>query len=436
MSDGSVLNGLGRGMKAFVAAEVALNSNFGELSRKNGAADTENIMTLADYMKKERPEKLKNWNPELRDDDKLMRTYVVPMVMPNGQRIDLVVNAKGRDIAQIYIDEEGDKRFHLDDSVKENIRIMTKGAIDKDKGYEREFIPKNLEELAEKISKDELVPKTQEDVAERKEKVDNEKLEGKEEKDDEKSLDEVAKEIGVPTEALEIFCKENDINPNSIKGSNIIQNTPKLQRQLGTKLAVPPGGEVIALRVNDIDASTKLAIIGLDGSTLDFNEEHDGERDEEKILSEIVPEGANGEMTQDTDEALKEKLELEAKDGNTNEVEAEINHDGDQAYFEERYNKIKEEENAAIEEINNDESLNGTEKARMIADLKADSYAKVESLQRETNIDSPELSKQELGEAQQAENEAEKSEVLKVGKDTVEAVGRVLGPKNADRYGF
>lgn len=418
MADGSVLNGLGLGMKAFIAAEVAFNSNFGEMSRKNGAADTQNIMTLSDYMKKEKPDKLKNWNPELRDDNKLMTTYVVPMTMPNGERIDIVVNSKGHDIAQIYINEDPKNRFHLDDSVKDKIRMMTEGAIDKNKAYEREFIPKNLEELAEKISKDELVPKTQEDVKERKQKADSRALEREQggEEEEEKTVEEVAKELGVPPTAIESFCKDNNINQNRIKGSNIIQNTSKLQRQLGTKLDAQIGASVIALRVDGVDGKNKLAIVGLDGATLDFNETHSGERDEDELLADICPEGANGSIEQETDENIKDEIELEQDNGDRIEYEANVSKEGNIEYFQERFNKIKDMMKSAKEQVESDTSLNKADRARMLADLEADEYVQLEQLQKETGIQIPELSSKELDEAQKAENEAEVEEIKERNK--------------------
>lgn len=417
MAEGSVLNGLGLGMKAFIAAEVAFNSNFGEMSRKNGAADTQNIMTLSDYMKKENPDKLKNWNPELRDDNKLMTTYVVPMTMPNGERIDIVVNSKGHDIAQIYINEDPKNRFHLDDSVKDKIRMMTEGAIDKNKAYEREFIPKNLDELAEKISKDELVPKTQEDVKERKQKADSRAVEKEQSsEEEEKTVEEVAKELGVPPTAIESFCKDNNINQNRIKGSNIIQNTSKLQRQLGTKLDAPIGASVIALRVDGVDGKNKLAVVGLDGATLDFNETHSGERDEDELLADICPEGANGTIEQETDENIKDEIELEQDNGDKIEYEANVNKEGNIEYFQERFNKIKDAMKSAKEQVENDTSLNKADKARMLADLEADEYVQLEQLQKETGIQIPELSSKELEEAQNAENKAEMEETKELIK--------------------
>lgn len=441
MAKENLLNELGMGMKALVASQVALNSNFGEMSRRNGAADTQNIMTLADYLKVEKNDKLKNYNPELRDDDRLMKTYVVPLTMPNGERIDIVVNSKGLDIAQIYVNEDPENRFHLDDSVKDKIRMMTEGAIDKNANYEKEFVPKNLEELAEKISKDELIPKTQEQVKEREKKADSRAFEenekqkeeenekdGIEQEDDEKSFEEVAEELNVPVGAIEAFCKEQEINPNKIKGSNIIQNTEKLQRQLGTKLQAQEGSDVIALRVDGVDGTQKLAVIGMDGTTLDFNKSHVGERDEAKLLSDICPTGANGKIGQETNEALKDTLELKDDDGSKKEYEADINREGNTQYFLEKYEKIKAEMEKAKNEIENDDTLSPADKARKLADLEANEYADLENLQKETGITIPNLQKEELAEAQQAENEAELAYGVEKAKEFADdTIGTMAG---------
>lgn len=431
MAKEDVFNELGYGMKAFIAAEVAFNSNFGEMSIRNGAADTQNITTLADYLKKEKNDKLKNYNPELRDDNRLMTTYVVPLTMPNGERIDIIVNKKGQDIAQIYVNEDDKNRFHLDDSVVEKIRMMTDNAI-KDPKYAEEFLPKNIEELAEKISKNELIPKTQEDVKERKEQADSKALEKNEEEieadekgEEEKSLEEVASELNVSPSAIEKFCEDQGISPNSIKGSNIIQNTEKLQRQLGTKLQAPDGAEVIALRVDGVNGNQKLAVIGMDGATLDFNESHAGERDEEKLLSEICPTGANGKIGNETDENLKDTLNLEDENGNK-EYEANIKHEGNVEYFNERYAKIKAVMEEAKNAIENDSELAPEEKARKIADLEANEYVELEKLQGETGIIIPELSQQELSEAQQAENDATLKEDVAKAKEIMGVVGGTI----------
>ncbi len=430
MADGSVLNELGMGMKAFIAAEVAFNSNFGEMSRKNGAADTQNIMTLSDYMKKEKPDKLKNWNPELRDDNKLMTTYVVPMTMPNGERIDIVVNSKGHDIAQIYINEDPKNRFHLDDSVKDKIRMMTEGAIDKNKAYEREFIPRNLDELAEKISKDELIPKTSEEVKEREAKADKRAFEQEEKgnDEDEKTVEEVAQELGAPPSAIEKFCEDQGIKPGSIKGSNFIQNSSKLQRQLGNKINVPVGAPVLALRVSGIDNDTKLAIVGVDGETLDFNEAHSGERDEDRLLSELCPEGSNGKFNEEPE--IDDSVTVK-ENGVEQEYEADLSEQAKKELFEERVAKIKATVESARAEIENDSSLSKSEMARLLADLEASEYAELEALQRETGVYSDEISKKELAEAQSAENKAEIEETKDVIKGvagaTIATAGAIAG---------
>ena len=45
-------------------------------------------------------------HPEKMDNDKLMRTYVIPLVLDNGEQIDLIVNSKGQDMACVYLDED------------------------------------------------------------------------------------------------------------------------------------------------------------------------------------------------------------------------------------------------------------------------------------------------------------------------------------------
>ena len=258
--------------KAWIASKTSLNSNFGDLSFKNGAISTDEITTLSDYLKKERPDKLKNWNPELNDDNRLQTTYVVPVTMPNGERIDLIVSSKGRDIAQIYVNEDPENRFHLDNKVVENILKMTgdeKNEMRKSgdfEAYKKEFLPQNIEELAEKISRDELIPKTQEQAKERKNKAlgidnktysedeiskeDNEIIENKEGA----SVEEQLKEAGISQDAIERFCAENKINPSAIISITAISDAKGLSEMLGKDIG---SSKVIAIKARNQDGGLK-----------------------------------------------------------------------------------------------------------------------------------------------------------------------------------
>lgn len=390
-------------MQSFVAAEVSLNSNFGDLSFRNGSIQTNRIRTLADYMKTEKPLNLQSWNPELKDDNKLMRTYIVPIVLPNGENIDLVVNSKGQDLAQIYINESGSKRFHLDDSVRDKIVTMAGAEILAKGKYNREFLPKDLEEMAEKISKDELIPKDSEKVETRKKKADDKAMDDSREEENEKKPEEVAEEAGVSLDELEKFCKENGLPISAIKGASQIQKTEKLEDKMEKNLNALDGETIIALRISGINGkiNDSLGLMNQDGTTLDMS----GEKDE--LLEKLVPEGYDGDEVEDIDKLLEaERIKIKNDvTGKEEEYDIDPSNKGNGEYFREKLEKIKEKVSELVNEINSREPFTASD-AREIADVTASAYGRLCALERESDVDATSVSENMLAEAQAAENKA------------------------------
>lgn len=153
--------------KCWVASEATMNASCIDRegnSHKlmNAAIETEKITTLADYMKygDTRP---KNFDPSLRDNEKLMRTYVVPVTLFNGEKIDVIVNSRGQDMACVYFDREGNQNQFLV-TPRMQKEIMSKGlknveGIISTEMAKEGLIPKSLDEFSEEVAKDTLVPK-------------------------------------------------------------------------------------------------------------------------------------------------------------------------------------------------------------------------------------------------------------------------------------
>ena len=101
------------GMRSWVAALSSFNAscigeNGNRVNVMDCGIDTQNISTLGEYLGKYDRSRIDNQDISRQiDNDKLMRTYVIPLTLPNGQQLDLVVNANGQDMACIYKDEEG-----------------------------------------------------------------------------------------------------------------------------------------------------------------------------------------------------------------------------------------------------------------------------------------------------------------------------------------
>ena len=138
--------------KCFVAALATMNASY--LSREgnvrsasNAAIDTMKIKTLAEYYKGD-PEKFKTYDPSKLDDNKLMRTYVIPLVLDNGETLDLIVNSKGQDMACVFLDEDSkEHQFQLTPRMKNEIMRNGINGIETKLNVSDFLEPKTLEEF-------------------------------------------------------------------------------------------------------------------------------------------------------------------------------------------------------------------------------------------------------------------------------------------------
>ena len=274
-------NTLGYAEKCLVAAKSSLNAS--ALSSEGSSVklmdcgiDSMRISTLGEYLaNKKRTEAAEIDNDKIegfREDSKLARVFVVPVILPNGQEIEVIVNSKGQDMACMYKDEAGnEKEFQLTTRMKEQIE---KGINNAPEGLEaivgKEFLEEvkeeiqteyspnmeiiNVEDFAEKVSKDELVPGKKQII----DKV-NEKNGVKSE------VEENNKEI--PAEKRDIIskiCSENGLDINKLK--EVMEVPPKaISENLEGTGFTENNGMVISLRFKGEGSSLQGQVVMAQG---------------------------------------------------------------------------------------------------------------------------------------------------------------------------
>lgn len=218
MSDKQPWNTLGYVEKCLVASKASLNasalsSEGNNVKLMNCGIDTMRISTLGEYLADKRIKEGKEINLDLRDDMKLAKTFVVPVTLPNGQEIEVIVNQKGQDMACMYRDEAGnEKSFQLTPRMKREIENMTPDNLREvigEESFQKEFLPDDVDEFAEKVSKDELVPKNKKQAA---------KMAGIESKELEQEKEQAEKEIPEGArDTIAKICSEHDLDITALK---------------------------------------------------------------------------------------------------------------------------------------------------------------------------------------------------------------------------
>lgn len=291
--------------QSWIAAKASLNASYrprenSEGKVLNAAIKTEEIRTLAEY-RKMNPEKLSTWNPERKDIDKLMEIYVVPIVLPTGEQIDVIVNQKGQDMACIYLDAEGNKEsFHLTTRMQNELKkSMTGVELTMDpKEIERILTPETLEEFTELVAKDKLVPKNPEEVTDRvKESKGQDSLQEQEQEG--MTIEEASATTGINKDALEKFADENGRIVGIRKTTDIEGLSQELDYELGNA-----SSEVILLRVNDGTTQNKGYVLDSSGNIMYSS--LDG-RGNPEVVTDIVRTGSNGDSFESVDEAIKDQ---------------------------------------------------------------------------------------------------------------------------------
>lgn len=281
-------NTLGYAEKCLVAAKASLNAS--ALSSEGSSKklmdcgiDTMKISTLGEYLaNKKRTEAAEIDNDKiegLREDSKLARTFVVPVILPNGQEIEVIVNSKGQDMACMYKDEAGnEKEFKLTPRMKKQIEkgidnvpegleaIVGKEFLDEVKEeIQTEYSPNkeiiNVEDFAEKVSKDALVPGKKQFI----DKV-NEKNGVKSEVEE----NDIENNKEIPAEARDIIskiCSETqNCDISDLKQVIEVRDPNSLTDKLENTGFSPTGGKIYCLRFRGKETGGQDRIIMVQGT--------------------------------------------------------------------------------------------------------------------------------------------------------------------------
>lgn len=437
--------------KCFVAALATMNASY--LSREgnvrsasNAAIDTMKIKTLAEYYKGD-PEKLKTYDPSKLDDNKLMRTYVIPLVLDNGETLDLIVNSKGQDMACVFLDEDSkEHQFQLTPRMKNEIMRNGVDGIETKLNVADFLEPKTLEEFTEAVSKDDLVPKSPRDtIAKVKEKDPNAEIQMKDDEifeiedeenkspkevQEEISLEEnrlkkMAEKVGMSLEEMKRFCKENKLTSKSVKGAIEVMNIEQLENILdGRQLNRSGEGSVVIIRTQENGLQNRARITGKDGKTLLDNSKYDDQ------IAPLVPEYQTSEPIRDLDEhadEINQLNEVEYTDTNGKERTTLVQgNEVDAAFFEEKFKEIEAEYKAKLASIN-DSDMTPEEKSQAKENLAGDFYADVKGLERESGVIASEIADETLANAEDAVVENTKTQIKEDAKDVLAVTGAVAG---------
>lgn len=162
--------------KCWIASEATMNAscidrNGNSHKLMNTAIDTNRITTLAEYMRSYDPTKIGNLDPSKQDNEKLMTTYVIPITLQSGEKIDVIINQKGQDMACVFLDEEGKQNNfvvtpRMQKEILSNGMRNIEGIIDTELAREM-LVPKTLEEFEKEVAEDTLVPKNAKETVEK-----------------------------------------------------------------------------------------------------------------------------------------------------------------------------------------------------------------------------------------------------------------------------
>lgn len=294
--------------KAHVARMAIMNASYRPREGKEGsvladaAIKTEDIKTLAEY-RAMNTEKISTWNPEREDNNNLMKTYVIPIQLPSGEEIDLIVNSKGQDMACVYRDEEGNiNSFHLTSRMQKEILKDALGQeMSKENFHEiqRILLPQTLEEFTKKVEKDDLVPEGKKDIQRRLSNEGKNLGEDEEDKEEGLTIEEAAIATGLSEDILSKFADEN----GRILGIRETTDVENLSKQLDFELGLA-SSKVILVRVNDGANKDKGYILSPEGDILYSS--LDG-RGNPELITDLVNPGSVGDDIDNIDKAIEDK---------------------------------------------------------------------------------------------------------------------------------
>lgn len=417
--------------KSGVAAMAALNASYRSSEGKEGKAmnaaiHTDEIKTLAEY---------RNLNPERKENNKLMRTYVIPLTLDNGERIDLIVNSKGQDMACVLYDEEGNqKSFELTSRMKKDILKDVEGksfSADDFCKLKSELIPETLEEFSKKVEKGNLVPEGKKDVEKRLADI---KKGNEEKEDDGLTVEEAAIATGLGEDILSQFADENGKILGIRKTSDIENLSKQLDYDLGSA-----SSEVILLRVNDGTTKDKGYVLNSDGSIIYSS--IDG-RGNPELVTDLVNTGSVGDDIANVDKAIEDR-EAESKkiiyeDPSSGEKEVKYAEKGTvkeiEGYVMDVQVLLREMEEQIIQ-LENNMDMRNSERLDQQGEIAFNSAKRMSDLQSAYGVVQPQMISEMENRGkyykQKSEEERMKESILEVGEAVVGAVAGTIMPGNA-----
>ena len=445
--------------QCLVAALSAMNSSYikenGDTGKTAGAAiETDKIKTLGEYYQTNFVGQ-GEYKPDL-NNEKLMRTYVVPLVLPNGEKLDLIVNSKGQDMACVFPDAASSKeQFALTPRMEREISntLKTKG-LDGLEVSRSLFLklddlvkPETMEEFTRSVEKDELLPdsprKTISKVKEKeksadikvngddqlydisiKEGMSAEQIQEEISKEEER-LTAIAESAGMSLDELKKFCLENKLTSNAIKGVAVVNDPAQLPPFLDGMDLGNETGKVVVVKTEENGMQTRARVASQSGKTLVDNPKYD-----ERMASLVKETGETQEVNnveEYTDEVdLDRNVKFTEVDGTTRNEFVEGN-EANVRLFEERFAQLKADYKKELENINS-QNLEPEERTQKIEDLACEFYGNTCQIERECGVSASVLTKEALGEANYRVEENEKTHIKEGIKDAAGfAAGVALG---------
>jgi hypothetical protein len=104
---------------------------------------------------------------DLLDNKQLAKVSVFHMMTDRGM-CDVIVDQNGKDMAQVYMQDQNGKNYELDEDVKKHILTMAMGTGISQEEIKNVLMPGSVAELADGVAKGRnLVPKTRGETVDR-----------------------------------------------------------------------------------------------------------------------------------------------------------------------------------------------------------------------------------------------------------------------------
>lgn len=449
--------------KCMVAAMAAMNSSYmsenGNTGKTaNAAIETEKIKTLGEYYN----DNFMGQGKYIADIDnqKLMRTYVVPLVLPTGEKVDLIINSKGQDMACVFPNASSSKeQFSLTPRMEKEIEntLRTKG-IDGLTMSSSVLLklddlvkPETMTEFTKSVEEDNLVPdtprKTIAKVKEKEEKSDIQvdgddqlyDIAGKdgmspaeiqeEISKEEQRLTAIAESAGMSLDELKKFCLENKLTSDAIKGVAVVNDPAQLSPFLDGMELGNESGKVVVIKTEENGMQTRARVASQSGKTLVDNPKYDDR------MASLVKESGETQTVENVEEHTNEvDTDREVQYVDENGVQRNEVVEGsaaEAAIFEERFAKLKDEYKEKLNAINSQE-MEPEDRTQAIENLACEFYANTCQIERECGVNAISITKEALAEAEYRVEENQKTQVVEGTKDALKfAAGVGLGVMTA-----